>query len=146
MIFDLIQIYRARRDRALTSKLAARFAHGQLLDRATAPLLLVHLCLWAAVIIMSFIFALILAAAIKTHWTIGVIGTAPLAIGFACGWVSVRLKKSLDQIRAMAAQYSDTRIDNLLNRNPVKNDALGNIGVNQAADAPQDNSREAKQP
>jgi len=116
MILDLIQIYRARRDKALASKLALRFSQGQILDRATAPLLLVHLCLWGVTFIMFVIVMLITLTALKTHWAVGIIGLAPFMIGVSCGWVSVRLKNSLDQIRSIAANYTDSQIDKFLSQ------------------------------
>lgn len=116
MIFDLIQIIRARRDKSLVSKLAMRFAQGQLLDRATAPLLLVHLCLWATVFITGAIAMALIIAAIKIHGAIGIIAVIPLTLCIIAAWVSLRLKANLDHIRTIAETYSDSQIDRLLSK------------------------------
>lgn len=130
MILDLIHIFRARRDKSLASKLALRFAQGQLLDRAAAPLLIVHLCLWGVAIIVSVISVLVIAAAIKTHWSVGIVGIVPLTIGVSCVWISIRLKKSLDHIRDLAADYSDSHIDRFLNKKQTSLDTASDESLN----------------
>jgi hypothetical protein len=117
MILDLFQIFRARRDKTLASKLALRFAQGQLLERATAPLLIVHLCLWAIVIIIGAIAAGLILSAVKVHGAIIIVAILPLTVCFISAWISLRLKAGLDNIRAIADGYSDSQIDRLFNRN-----------------------------
>lgn len=116
MILDFIQIFRARRDKALASKLAVRFAHGQLLERATAPLLIVHIGLWAASIIAGVIALLLIVASETLHGAIGFAAIIPLALCILPAWVSLRLKAGLDRIRAIAAGYSDAQLDRLFDR------------------------------
>lgn len=120
MILDLIQIIRARRDKPLASKLAMRFARGQLLDRATAPLLFVHLCLWGIVIIMGALAVVLIIAAIKFHGAIWVIAIIPLIVCVIAAWVSLRLKAGLDHIRTIAEGYSDSQLDRLFSKTEAR--------------------------
>jgi hypothetical protein len=117
MILDLFQIYRARRDKSLASKLALRFAQGQLLERATAPLLIVHLCLWILAIVMGAIAVALFITATQVHGAIMIIATIPLILCVVPVWVSLRLKAGLDYIRGLAESYSDSHVDRLFERN-----------------------------
>lgn len=139
MILDIIQIIRARRDKSLASKLGLRFAQGQLLDRAAAPLLIVHLCLWVGVIIMGAIAAGLFAAAIEFHEAITIVALIPLAISLASAWVSIRLKTGLDRIRTLADGYSDSQIDRMFVRNAAHHS--GPDSVASAAPLHSDNTQ-----
>lgn len=138
MILDVVQIIRARRDKSLASKLALRFAHGQLLERATAPLLIVHLCLWTIAIIMAAIAATLIASAIKFHGAIMIVAFIPLAFCMLSAWLSLRLKVGLDHIRTIADGYSDSQIDRLFTQNvddtPDIKIEVPNISSNSASD------------
>lgn len=116
MILDLIQIFRARSDKALASKLAVRFAQGQLLERATAPLLIVHISLWSVSIIAGAITLILFAASETIHGAIGFAAIIPLILCILPAWMSLRLKAGLDRIRAIAAGYSDAQLDRLFDR------------------------------
>lgn len=117
MILDLIQIFLARRDTSLASKLALRFTQGQLLERATAPLLIGHLCLWGMVIMMGAIAVGLFVAAINVHGAIVIAAIIPLSISLTSAWVSFRLKAGLDRIKGMADRYSDAQIDRMFDKN-----------------------------
>lgn len=135
MILDLIQIIRARRDKSLASKLAMRFAQGQLLERATAPLLIVHLCLWTVVIIVGALAVALIHAAIKIHGAISIIAVIPLTLCIIAAWVSFRLKAGLDNIRAIADNYSDSQIDRLFNKTEVRDPAPAPEALSAAPDS-----------
>lgn len=124
MILDLVHIIRARHNKPLASKLALRFAQGQLFERATAPLLIVHLCLWTIVIIMAAIAAIIIASAIKVHGTIMIVALIPLAFCIISTLLSLRLKAGLDRIRTIAEGYSDSQIDRLFTQHMDDNPDL----------------------
>jgi hypothetical protein len=142
MILDIIQIFRARRDKALASKLAVRLAHGQLLDRATAPLLLIHIGLWT-VSIMAGVIAFVLFIASETlHSALGFVAMIPLLFCLVPAWISLRLKAGLDRVRDIAASYSDAQLERLfapdLSREPSP--ASDNMGET-APSVPPDNHR-----
>lgn len=128
MILDLIQIFRARSNKALTSKLAVRFAQGQLLDRATAPLLLVHIGLWTISLVTGVIALVLIVASETLHGAIGFVAIIPLAFSIIPAWVSLRLKAGLDRIRAIAAEYSDAQLDRLFDHNNLHS-TLPPVGV-----------------
>lgn len=122
MILDLVQIFRARKDRALASKLAVKFAQGQMLDRAAAPLLPVHVILWALSIVSGSLCLLLLYAAWQWHWTFILLATIPAFISVIAVKVSLRLMAGLDRIRTYAEGYSDQTIDTFFSETSVQDD------------------------
>lgn len=139
MIIDLIQIFRARHDKALASKLAVRFAQGQMFERATAPLLIAHFVLWAIVIIMGSLAIALILAAIKIHGSLYVIVTVPLCISLAAAWISLRLKSGSDRIKTIANSYSDAQMTRMFgqhyDQNGSKLSAPGKSEVSAKAQA-----------
>ncbi|GHA91550.1 hypothetical protein GCM10009069_13410 [Algimonas arctica] len=140
MILELFQIFRARRDTTLASKLALRFAQGQLLERATAPLLIVHLCLWLVAIIMGAIATVLIMTAIKVHGAIIIVAVIPLTAGLISIWISLRLKMGLDRIRTIADGYSDSQIDRFFDRKGVDGHdlkpAISSVATNITPETP----------
>jgi hypothetical protein len=117
MILDIIQIFRARRNTALASKLAVRLAQGQLLDRATTPLLLIHIGLWTVSIVAGVLAFVLLIASETIHSTLGFVAMIPLLFCLVPAWISLRLKAGLDRVRDIAASYSDAQLERLFPQN-----------------------------
>lgn len=113
MIIEIFQIFRARRNTALASQLAVRLAQGQLLDRATAPLFLVHVGLWTVSIISGALALVLFVASETIHSALGFVAMIPLLFCLVPAWISLRLKAGLDLVRDIAASYSDAQLERL---------------------------------
>lgn len=125
MLTDLIAIFKARRDPALAARLAAKLAQGQLLDRLSAPLFMVHLIAWAVVLTSLLLAGLFLAAAAQFHWSAGIPAVLPLAAGSLAVFVHVGLRRGLARVRAMAENLTDQGLDRIL---PARNEEKEGAG------------------
>lgn len=111
MIIDLISIFRARREPKVAAKLAARFAHGQAIERVTAPLLIIHIAIWLGVILMIVLTIMILTLANATHGSVGLLCIIPVTIAVGGAALSIGLKRGLDRIKDIAGRIGDQGID-----------------------------------
>lgn len=118
MIIDLIAIYRARKNRPLAARLAAKFAQGQALDRLTAPLFLVHLVLWLIIGIGSLLFLATLWLAVTWHGSALLPGLLPGGLAFLAFRIDFGLRKGMDRIKAAADSLTDRGMDKLLKQPP----------------------------
>ena len=116
----MIAIFRARRDPALATRLAARLARGQLLDRLSAPLLVPQLLLGAVAIVCALLVIAALIGAVTLHWSAAIPAIIPLAVGVLAVVVLRGLRAGLARVRDAAERLTETGMDRVL---PVPPDA-----------------------
>lgn len=114
MILDLYQIFRARKDPPLATKLAVRLAQGQLIERMTAPVLLIHILLWMIAGIGIFLSLVLLWAALTWHGVAWVLFPLPTAPAIGAIYISLGLKRGLDHIKTLANSYSDKGVERVM--------------------------------
>jgi hypothetical protein len=111
MIGDLYAIYEARRDPALAARLAARLARNQALDRAFAPLFIVHMLAWVAISLCALLLAAGLMGALFGHWAWMIPALIPGGLGFLIWKVRDGLVRGEKRIRSIAEQISEQGMD-----------------------------------
>lgn len=114
MIADLFGIYRARHDRAAATKLAAKFAQGQVLDRVTAPLLLPLILLWVAIVVCALLVALSIWGYAALHGSVLMLGVIPAAIGYLAFRIQAGLRMGMSRVQTIAETYTDKGLDSIL--------------------------------
>lgn len=116
MILDLIAIFRARKHPRQATKLAARFAQGQAIDRLATPIILAQLVLWAIAVLMAIIVVLAVFGGATVHGSILFIALLPALIGCLAAYIAMGIGKGLEMIKERIAALSDRGVDRLASR------------------------------
>lgn len=77
MIGQLISLYRARKDPALAKRIASEMVVDGVIERASWPIVVAKFWLGIAIAVMAVVICALLALAVTTHWSVGIV-TLPL--------------------------------------------------------------------
>ncbi len=114
MISDLLAIYKARRDPALATRLAAKLVQTQAMDRALAPLFIVHVLSWIAIGLCGILSIAGIGGAIFGHWSIIIPTLIPIGLGIGFWKLRTGLSAGEARIRALADAMTSQSLDRVV--------------------------------